>query len=259
MKAERAPGSMKSVTTRDRVDVWAADLTPPIASIGFFWSFLDAEERARADRFRFAKDREAFIAARGLLRAVLGDLLDLDPRDVRFEHGPWGKPRLAGAEGHSELTFNLSHTDGLVLIGTGRREIGVDVERVRDLPDMLDVADRFFSRQEVDNLREIPVAERSAAFFRCWTAKEAYIKARGEGLSMPLDRFAVSLLPAAGTIALTVRDCPGESKRWRLERFEPKPGFVAAVAVEGDCDLGELRWLGEGRSSPPHGARASGP
>jgi 4'-phosphopantetheinyl transferase len=239
------PDRARSVRTSDGVEVWAADLTRPIAASGILWTFLDAGERARADRFYFAKDREAFVAARGLLRALLGDLLDCDPRDVRFELGQWGKPRLAGSPGFPSLQFNLSHTDGLVLIGTGRREIGVDVERVRELTDMMELADRFFSRTEVEGLRKVPAAERPPAFFRCWTAKEAYIKARGEGLSMPLDRFAVSLAPASGRIALAVTECPEESRRWRLERFEPRPGFVAAVAVEGDGELAGPHWLGE--------------
>jgi 4'-phosphopantetheinyl transferase len=231
------------------VEIWATPLHPPAEALAAFWSFLDIQERARAERFHFRKDRDAFVAARGSLRALLGSYLEQPPRSIAFGYGPQGKPFLERSKGSPPVQFNLSHSDGLGLVVIGRQEIGVDVERVRSLTDLLELADRFFSRQEVADLRAVPAGQRAGAFFRCWTAKEAYIKARGEGLSMPLDRFAVSLTPPAGRVTLAVSDSPEEADRWSLHRFEPAADYVAAVAVEGECRITEMRWIGAGGPS----------
>ena len=157
---------------------------------------LSADEHARAERFYFQKDRERFMVARGLLRTVLGRYLNQEPSQLRFCYSPYGKPALATGSGRNTLRFNVSHSHGLALYAiTCGRELGVDVELIRpELPDE-EIAERFFSFQEVSGLRALPPNMRLEAFFNCWTLKEAYIKARGEGLSLPLDQFDVALVP----------------------------------------------------------------
>ena len=224
------------------VDLWSAELDRGEAEISELHSVLAGDEREKAGRFHFRKDRDRYVAARGILRHLLARHLAVSPESIRFSYGPYGKPALAEPRGSGPLNFNVSHSSGLALFALGRNPVGVDVEAVRELSDMLPIAERFFSQDEVHELRATPAAQRASAFFRCWTAKEAYIKARGEGLSMPLDRFAVSLLPLEGTVDLRVFDVSDESRSFRLTRFSPRAGYVAALAVTtGDPSSGPLR------------------
>ena len=189
---------------------------------------LDTDELARANRFYFEKDRKHFVVARGFLRALLGRYLQLEPKQLQFSYGAWGKPALDGEFRESRLRFNMSHSHGVALYAvTEGREIGIDVEHVR--PDFAsdNVARRFFSPFEVDVFSELPEDDRVAAFFRCWTRKEAYIKATGRGLSQPLDGFDVSLGPAA-----LLRNEDGAPERWTMIDFEVGPGYAGALVVE---------------------------
>ncbi|HEV7217131.1 MAG TPA: 4'-phosphopantetheinyl transferase superfamily protein, partial [Chloroflexota bacterium] len=132
------------------------------------------------------------------------------------------------------LRFNLSHTDGLALLAVTReRELGIDVERVRKGIAREGIAERFFTTTEVADLRALPADSQDDAFFACWTRKEAYVKARGEGLSIPLDQFAVSLLPGEPAALLHVALDPDEVKRWSLHDLDAGPGYRAALLVEG--------------------------
>jgi 4'-phosphopantetheinyl transferase len=195
---------------------------------------LAQDERERADRYVRAEDRSRFIVGRGVLRTILGSYTGLDPDHLRFGYNPFGKPALAAAAEGQAIHFNVSHADGLALIAvTGAREVGVDVERIRPDLGTGEIAERFFSRVEVAALRALPAARRLEAFFACWTRKEAYLKARGEGLSLPLDRFDVSLGPEQPAALLAVHDDPAEAVRWSLRELVPGPDHVAALAVEG--------------------------
>jgi 4'-phosphopantetheinyl transferase len=204
---------------------------------------LSEDEGARAARFYFQKDREHFIVARGLLRSILGRYLDSEPSTLRFSYSNYGKPALVGAE-EAALRFNLSHSGGLALLAVTRgREIGVDLERVR--PDFVDdqIAERFFSPREVARLRALPPGVQLEAFFTCWTRKESYIKAHGEGLSLPLDGFDVTLTPGEPAALLSTRGDLREAALWSLRALHPWPGYVAALAVEGhDWQLKTWRW-----------------
>jgi 4'-phosphopantetheinyl transferase len=163
---------------------------------------LSPEERARADRFHFRRDRDRFVVRHGMLRSILGAYLHLDPRDLRFSLNQHGKPALTDTGGG--LSFSLSHSNALAVyaIGPGPR-LGVDVELLRPMPAQRDVAECFFSSREVAALRSLPAPLQSVAFFTCWTRKEAYVKATGEGLTCPLDQFDVSLAPDEPAALLT--------------------------------------------------------
>jgi len=216
----------------DDVHVWRAglDVTPERArALG---ATLSPDERARADRFRFEWDRGRSIAARGALRAILARYLDADPRALIFQYNPHGKPALAGVYGDA-LRFNLSHAGGLALYAVARgREVGIDVERIADDVEIDALAARFFAPEETRGLAALPPEARRGAFFRCWTRKEAYVKARGLGLALPLDLFAVSVAP--GEPARLSWAPEGDPARWSLRDLDPDPGYAAALAVEGD-------------------------
>jgi 4'-phosphopantetheinyl transferase len=219
------------------VHVWRVVLDQPAIRLQSLWEQLAPEERDRAARFHFPKDRDRFVAARGLLRVILGAYLGVDPAGLRFTKNAYGKPALAEQRGPDDLRFNLSHSHELVLYAITRgREVGIDVEWMR--PDLADeeIAARFFSPREVAALRALPEPQRLEAFFNCWTRKEAFIKARGEGLSLPLDEFDVSLAPGEPAALLGTCWDPHEAGRWSLRALSPGPGYAAALAVEGECD-----------------------
>jgi len=218
----------------DDVHVWRASLDLPAARVQCLQHTLTADELNRAERFYFQKDRQHFIVARGLLRAILSRYLDMEPDQLRFCYGPHGKPDLAIMPGQETLSFNVSHSHGLTLYAVTRsREIGVDLERIRTDLDCEDIAARFFSPCENAVLRTLPAELKPEAFFNCWTRKEAYIKARGGGLSLRLDQFDVSLAPGEPTTLLNTTGDPQEATRWSLRALAPGPGYVAALAVEG--------------------------
>jgi 4'-phosphopantetheinyl transferase len=216
------------------VHVWRASLNLERSKIHSLQQILTADERARAERFYFQRDREYFIVARGLLRAILGRYLDMKPSQLRFYYNPHGKLALARELGRHTLRFNLSHSHGLALYAvTHYREIGIDLEYVRSNLAYEDIAERFFSSWEINALRAMPANTQKQAFFNCWTRKEAYIKAKGAGLSLPLDQFDVSLVPEEPAVLLNTNADPQDASHWSLQDLAPGPGFVAALAVEG--------------------------
>ena len=231
----------------EREAVTESDANPSLAGLR---ALLSPDERKRADRFMFRKDREAFVLARASLRMILGRYLGKNPHRIRFHYGPHGKPYLKGDPEESDTRFNVSHTHGLVLVAVTRgREVGVDVENVfyRSGKGRADreekIPERFFSPREVASLRALPKGLQEDGFYACWTRKEAYIKAKGGGMSIPLDGFEVSLAPGERAALLDVAADPDEAGRWRLEDLRPGEGFVGALAVEGrDWDLKRWRW-----------------
>jgi len=218
----------------DDVHVWRAALDQPESRIRQFAHCLSADERARAERFHFERDRRHFIVGRGLLRAILGCYLSIEPHRLEFCYGSHGKPELGETSVGRRLRFNLSHSQGLVLYGVTRdREIGIDLERIRPIPKAEQIAQRFFSARENAVFRALPPGQGSEAFFNCWTRKEAYIKAVGDGLARPLDRFDVSFAPGEPARLLHVEGDPQEASRWGLLALTPAAGYVAALVVEG--------------------------
>jgi len=180
----------------------------------------------RAAQFRFERDRNSFVLARGVLRTLLGRYLHISPAGIRFEYRPKGKPALALPAG---IDFNVSHSGGLAVFAfTAGCEIGVDVESIRPLPDLQSIADRFFCAGEAAELMSLAADQREPAFYLCWTRKEAYIKASGDGLSAPLDGFRVTLRP--GQPARFVHLANDTAQAWSLHDLALASGYAAALA-----------------------------
>ena len=214
--------------------MWRASLELPCSEVEALQQNLTEEELVRADRFHFQRHRRRFIAARGLLRTILGRYVKKEPRQLRFSYGPRGKPELSGHSGDSRLEFNVSHSHNLALYAiTHGREIGVDVERIRPNLAGEKIAERFFSPREAAALRRLPAEIQQEAFFACWTRKEAYLKAIGEGITLRLDQFEVSVTPGDSAAVLTINGDPKEALHWSLKPIDPWPGYVAALAVKG--------------------------
>src|ERR1700693_2272020 len=218
---------------KNEVHIWRASLEMDSPALGRFEGLLADDERIRAERFVFDRDRNRFIAARGVLRDVLGRYLQRPPHAIDFVYGPRGKPAIASGVERPPIHFNLSHAHGLALIGiTRKREIGIDVELIR--PDFAteDIAKRYFSPKEIDCLNRLPGERTTEAFFLCWTRKEAYIKAKGDGLHVPLDSFEVSLSPDEPAQLFSA-----DESRWRIEAFVPsivpEERYAGAVVAEG--------------------------
>ena len=229
-----APGPASPALGPDEVHVWRASLAPPHDLLHHYHAMLDDEERAKAARFRFPVHRDRFVAGRGIQRALLSRYLGVPPGRIRYRYTAHGKPGVDGPETAAGIRFNVSNAEAMLLVGlTLGREIGVDVEHLRPMPDGQAIAERFFSAPENEVFRGIEPHRRDLAFFTCWTRKEAYIKAVGEGLSMPLDRFDVTLVPGEPARLLRTRGAPDEAARWTLHEVDPGGGYLGALAVEG--------------------------
>lgn len=216
------------------VHVWCAFLDEPTWRLQRLVQTLSANERVKAEHFHFERDRRRFIVSQGLLRMILSRYLSIKPNQLQFCYGHRGKPALTQTFGGDTLHFNMSHSHELALYAITRdREIGVDVERIRPIPDIEQIAERFFSAKENAVFCALPPSQKLEAFFNCWTRKEAYLKATGDGLARPLDQFAVSLAPGKAARLLHVEGDVQETTRWSLQRLTPAPGYVVALAVEG--------------------------
>lgn len=228
------PAPAPLVLERDEVHVWRVALEAPPERVQALLATLNDHERERAGRFYAQRHRERFIVARGALRAILARYLRLDPRALRFQYGPHGKPALALDGACSDVRFNLTHSHELALCAVARgRELGIDVEQIRPERAASGVAERFFSPREVAALHALPDALWTAAFFACWTRKEAYIKARSAGFGLPLDQFDVSVAPHEPAALLATRHDPPDVARWSLLDLEPGPSYAGALAVAG--------------------------
>lgn len=210
------------------VHVWRISLDQQDETLERFRRTLEPEELDRAGRFHFEKHRRHFVVARGFLRSVVARYLETQPELLRFAYGEYGKPALASEH---VLRFNLSHSHEVALLAVALdAELGVDVEHIRADFASEDIARRFFSRAEVEVFNALPREEQVAAFFRCWTRKEAYIKAIGKGLSQALDEFDVTLGPGASAELLRAAD--DDASRWVLRDVDVGEGYAAALMVE---------------------------
>ena len=207
------------------------DLTP--RTVRALAELLSEDEQQRASRLVFQRDRARFIVARARLRQLLGARLGVSPAAIEFSYGARGKPALAARFAHCGVCFNVSHSEDVAVYGFALdREVGVDVEAVRELPDADEIAARCFSLREYEAYLALSERDRPLGFFNCWTRKEAFIKAIGDGLTQSLERFEVSLAPGEPAMILRVGGRAGEQCGWRLQGFAPAPGFVAAIVIE---------------------------
>jgi 4'-phosphopantetheinyl transferase len=223
----------------NEIHVWRAHLDCDETVLAQLEGTLASDEKARADRFVFQRDRNAFVATRGILRELLGRYVNRAAAHLEFDYGAQGKPALRSESSQKSVQFNVSHSHGVALLAFALgRQVGVDVELVR--PDFAGekIAERFFSPQEVTELRSLPPLLQDEGFFLCWTRKEAYIKARGEGLQIPLQSFHVSLTPGKPANLQAA-----DSSRWSLRSLRPDPRYVAALVGEGrDWHLRGWEW-----------------
>ncbi|MEO6238550.1 MAG: 4'-phosphopantetheinyl transferase superfamily protein [Vicinamibacterales bacterium] len=251
MAGERLPGVDPLIGGRRgtgahpdvEVQVWWVLLQTQPALLAGARALLSGDERRRADAFYFPHLRDEFTVARATLRLLLSRLTGNPPGTIEFAYGPQGKPSLAG-DGAAGVEFNVSHSGGILGCAFTRHlAIGVDVEQHRPLADLAQIAQHFFSPAEVRDLMRVAEPARAAAFYDCWSRKEAFIKALGGGLSIPLDCFRVSLAPECAAL-LEVRDAPGEARAWTIQALRPAPGFSGALAIRHPSARVTVRHVG---------------
>jgi 4'-phosphopantetheinyl transferase len=242
---QSSPGNL--VLSKDEVHVFCAALKQPLWGLQQLAEILSPDEQLRANNFYFEKDRCRFIVCRGILRTILGRYLDIEPSQVQFSYGVHSKPALLETNSsHSLVQFNLSHSQELALYAfTLKRQVGIDVEYIRSIDDIDSLAKHFFSEQEYTVLRKLPESQKQVAFFNCWTRKEAYIKATGQGLSLPLNQFEVSFIPGEKARLLRTFTDSKEASLWSLQELTPNPEYIAAIAVQGfNSQLKMFSWSG---------------
>ncbi len=219
----------------DAVDIWRASFAGAEANLDRLGASLSPDERARARAFAFEPERRRFLASRGMLRALLARYAAGEPGALEIVPDANGKPRLGGRCGQGRVRFNVSHSGDVWTCAVAlHREVGVDVEEVRPGQETDRIAERYFSAVEVAALRSLAPAERPAAFHRGWARKEAFLKARGVAITIPLDSFDVTLAPGEPPRLLATRPDPAEAARWTLHDVDFGPGFAGALCVEGE-------------------------
>jgi 4'-phosphopantetheinyl transferase len=227
------------------VHVWRISLRLAESQLSRLKASLSLEERARAERFAFEDARVRFIAAHGMLRAIVSRYVNEAPAALTFTSGQFGKPYLAGLRGGVEtLRFNLAHSHDTALIAVAHnREVGVDLERIRDTVDSLKLAERFFTPNEFERLRHLPSDDANRLFFTLWTSKEAYLKAQGTGLSFGLDRFEVRLVPEEPIARIKLFGKSHEHESCLIRILSLGPEYAGAVAAEGeDWRVRDRKW-----------------
>lgn len=227
--------SRPSDLRKDEVHVWSVSVTSPPSQIEKLLDDLSPDEISQAKRFHFQQDRQRFMWCHALLRLVLSRYLGVDPNELVFRYSPYGKPYLVDIPDRPRLNFNLSHSNMIALFAIAQdREVGIDVERIRrDFP-WEETANHFLSREQNEALYDLPKALQCETFFRRWTGKEAYLKARGVGISLPLDQIDTPSVPGRKGNFFRVRGHFQESNDWTLVELTPAIGYVAALVVQGN-------------------------
>lgn len=224
---------MKAILNNGVFEVVVEQLNIDTRTVDVAEALLSDDEISRASRFVFDRDRRYYIVARASLRRLLSERLGMRPESIEFDYGKYGKPVLGKSLSGRSLHFNASRSNDIAAYAFSKeREIGIDVEAVRDLPDINDIADHCFSEKEKASYSCLDEADRLKGFFNCWTRKEAFVKALGEGLSHPLGSFDVTLAPGQAAQVLRVGAVTGVDCGWELHGFSPFPGYVGAVVVE---------------------------
>jgi 4'-phosphopantetheinyl transferase len=220
----------------NEIHIWLAVLEQPVSILHGFIHALSIEERIKAENFYFERDRNSFIVRRGILRTIIGRYLDVEPNRILFRFGKNGKPALDNTFDSETIHFNLSHSHGVALFAFSRNhEIGVDIEYMCDISEMDKIVESFFSIEESEVFRSLSESKKKEAFFYCWTCKEAFIKALGEGMSLPLDRFEVSLVPSEPFKLLNIDGDSRKATRWTIREIKAAPNYAGAFAVKSDA------------------------
>jgi 4'-phosphopantetheinyl transferase len=235
----------KPLSSND-VHVWCASLDIDILQSKNLSMNLSADELARAGRFRFERDRKRFILAHAFLRVIIGRYLEINPHQLCFEYTSHGKPILSSNQGYDTLCFNMSHSNEFAIYAFARgRKVGIDVERIDANVDFEQIAQRFFSSGEIRSLESIHKNKRCELFFQYWTRKEAFIKATGKGMSFPMKQCDVSLMNGKAVSPIILSGNSRENLRWYGLDLAPVPGYIGAIAVEGnDWDVSCWEYTG---------------
>lgn len=230
---------------RNEVHVWSASLDLPNRYLSQLAQTLSGDEHLRAKQFHFERDKRRFVAGRGLLRLILGHYLNVEPSQLQFCYGMHGKPYLTGEFDECALRFSVAQSHELAIYAfTLGRDIGVDLEHARILPEAEEIAARLFSTRENAAWLRLPAEQKQDAFYVCWTCKEAYVKALGNGLAQPLGQLDVSsLLRESARSSWVIRD-PAETFRWSLETMVPAPDYIGALAIPvSEYSLSCFKWI----------------
>ena len=221
--------------TDSDIHVWCASLNVSPEDLSDYVSLLSPDEKTRAERFYFEKDRDYFSVGRGLLRILIGHYLKIIPSQIEFFYEDHGKPTLKSVLQDKTFEFNLSHSKGMALyIFNWHRKVGIDVEHIHPMPDMDDFAERFFSPRESALINSLSGQQKEAVFFKLWTCKEAFLKANGNGLTLPINQVEISLENEGHIKLEPIGEEKEQTADWRLELFNPVPGYQAALAIEGN-------------------------
>jgi len=222
------------------IHLWRANLDLSSLIIKNFINILSEDERNRANRFRFKQHRDRFIAGRGILRQLLANYLQLKSEQVIFEYSDRGKPHIASWLNQDSLQFNISHSQNLALYAFNyQRIIGVDLEYIKDKIEYKQLAKRFFSNQELQLINSYPSEEQKTIFFQLWTAKEAYLKATGYGLSGSLDKIEFTLNKNSKLSLIATKQDPQQIPHWLVDNFIPQENFVATIAVKNSTNISD--------------------
>lgn len=226
---------------KEVIHIWRANLDLSSAQIARLHSVLSTDEIIRAERFRFQQHKKRFIAARGILRKLLSQYLEVNPKNLEFRYGERGKPELADACKTNDLQFNLSHSQELALFGFANyARIGVDIEHLKQMPEATKIAQRFFTPQEFMLVRDLVGIKQTQMFFRLWTAKEAYLKALGTGLSGTLSSFNIEL-HSNGRISLSsTKESAESTAKWFLCSCVPTSNYIGAIAVNSNVNREQI-------------------
>lgn len=216
------------------VHIWSLNFVVNDETFNIYHDLLSVDEKERASRFKFYKDKRCYVVTKGVLRLLSGSYLNKEAKSIAFEYEKYGKPKF---KHNTNLNFNVSHSGDLAVIGfVYNHTIGVDIEKIKNDFETFEIASNFFSKQEIDMLLEIPKPEQYKAFYRCWTRKEAFIKAKGSGLSFPLNEFAVSLDSDLDANVLWTKWDTGEKHQWQLTSFVPSEDYIAALIVDNEIE-----------------------
>jgi 4'-phosphopantetheinyl transferase len=228
-----------NLISSNEVHVWRAFIHKTNIQSETLLETLSSDELSRAKQYHFEKDQRRFIITRVLLRNILGHYLRAKPSELRFQYTSHGKPALTTDNVRDSLRFNLSHSGEIALYAiTRNRKIGIDVEHIRDNFDVRQIAQRFFSPEEIKSLDNIQEQKKPEVFFQYWTRKEAFIKATGKGVSFPMEQCDITSINGNVLSPVTLVGNNSEVPCWFAQDIFPGQGYVAAIAVEGDdCDL----------------------
>ncbi len=230
------------------IHIWHCNFDYNRDKITKYSALLSKDEQQKASRFKFKKDEDCYIITRGILRLLLASYLKVEVKEIAFKYTSFGKPLLAM---ESQLKFNVSHSGDLAAFAfCHETEVGIDIEKIKTNFDVLELAQNFFSKNEIIALEKQPKEEQVKAFYRCWTRKESFIKAEGSGLSFPLNKFTVSLNTDYEASLLETHWDSAEKENWRLFSFLPGDSYIGALAVRNK--FATINYFNWDRTKSPH-------